>query len=80
MNRLQTEGIGQFKNYGWNRIQIKYTKKVSTDEKELERERERQRHKISTKIGEETIDTEDTYKNSNFIGNIKWSKLTCLKI
>ena len=46
---------------------------MSTDEKELERERERERerHKISTKIGEETIDTEDTYKNSNFIGNIK---------
>ena len=40
MNRLQTEGISQFKNYGWNKIQIKYTKKVSIDEKELERETE----------------------------------------
>lgn len=40
MNRLQTEGISQFKNYGWNKIQIKYTKKMSIDEKELERERE----------------------------------------
>ena len=40
MNRLQTEVISQFKNYGWNKIQIKYTKKVSIDEKELERETE----------------------------------------
>ena len=41
MNRLQTEGTRQFKNYGWNKIQVKYTKKVSTDEKELERERDK---------------------------------------